>query len=141
MRARSGTTSLPLCQETKARIIARSLAKSVELIENRLGKNRTTWELGKVPHVRFRDRVIRMAPNLDFIQRAGLSLLYSYFNRGPFPAPGDFTTPNISAYMIGKDFNTWMIPAMRLVVDFGLEEPFYGVNSTGPERQPFEPLL
>ena len=45
----------------------------------------------------------------------------------------------MSGTMIGKDFDTWLIPAMRLVVDFGLEEPFYGINSTGQSDNPSSP--
>ncbi len=130
------TTSV---QETKARIIARALAKSIVLIEESLGKNRNAWTWGKFHTYDFVTESCRMAPNLDFVQRAGLSFLNSYFNRGPFPAPGDFTTPNISAYMIGKDFNTWLIPAMRLVVDFSLEEPVFVINSTGQSDNPSSP--
>ena len=80
-----------------------------------------------------------MAPHLGFLQRTGLSLMSPYFNRGPFSAPGDYTTLNMSGYMIGKDFETWLIPAMRIVVDFGLEEPFFGVNSTGQSDNPSSP--
>lgn len=82
-----------------------------------------------------------MAPHLGFLQRTGLSLVSPYFNRGPFSAPGDYTTLNMSGYMIGKDFETWLIPAMRIVVDFGLEEPFFRGEQHGPERQPVEPEL
>ncbi len=126
-------------RETKALIIARSLAKSIVLIEESLGKDRTAWTWGKLHTYGFVTESSRMAPHLEFAQRAGLSLLSSYFNRGPFPAPGDFTTPNISAYMIGRDFDTWLIPAMRLVVDFSLEEPVFIINSTGQSDNPSSP--
>jgi acyl-homoserine-lactone acylase len=77
-----------------------------------------------------------MAPHLGFIQKTAMKAVAPYFNRGPFPAPGDQSTLNVSAYTIGRDFDTWLIPAMRMVVDFSLEEPFYAVNSTGQSDNP-----
>jgi acyl-homoserine-lactone acylase len=57
--------------------------------------------------------------------------------------------------MVGRDFDTWLIPAMRIIVDFSLEEPMVGINSTdspttrrarttktasGPARRPLPAL-
>lgn len=126
-------------RETKAGIIARSLAKSIVLIEKDLGKDRSAWAWGKIHTYDFVTESSKMAQYFGFAQRTGMNLLSPYFNRGPFPAPGDFTTPNISGYMIGQDFNTWLIPAMRLVVDFSLEEPVFIINSTGQSDNPSSP--
>jgi acyl-homoserine-lactone acylase len=38
--------------------------------------------------------------------------------------------------MMGKDFNTWLIPSMRMIVDFSLEEPMLAVNSSGQSDNP-----
>lgn len=45
----------------------------------------------------------------------------------------------MSAYNWGQDFDTWLIPAMRLVVDFGQSEPMIGVNSSGQSGNPASP--
>ncbi len=126
-------------KEAKVQIVARSLAHAVELLEDRLGRDSASWSWGALHTYRFVTESAKMAPHLGFLQRAGLSLMGPYFNRGPFSAPGDYTTLNMSGYMIGKDFETWLIPAMRIVVDFGLEEPFFGVNSTGQSDNPSSP--
>jgi hypothetical protein len=30
---------------------------------------------------------------------------------------------------MGRDFDTWLIPAMRIIVDFSLDEPMFGVTA------------
>jgi acyl-homoserine-lactone acylase len=40
---------------------------------------------------------------------------------------------------MGRDFDTWLIPAMRIIVDFSLDEPMYGVNSSGQSDNPSSP--
>ncbi|MCK9262596.1 MAG: penicillin acylase family protein [Deltaproteobacteria bacterium] len=125
--------------ETKARILARSLADAIALAENRLGPDRSRWTWGALHTYRFRTESSKMAPHLGFIQRKGMQALASYFNRGPFPAPGDHSTLNVSAYTIGQDFDTWLIPAMRMVVDFSREEPLSIINSTGQSNNPVSP--
>jgi acyl-homoserine-lactone acylase len=77
-----------------------------------------------------------MAPHFGFIERTALNSLWSYFNRGPYPAAGDIFTLNVSMYMMGKDFNTWLIPSMRMIVDFSMEEPMLAVNSSGQSDNP-----
>ncbi|MDF5812878.1 penicillin acylase family protein [Pseudomonas aeruginosa] len=62
-----------------------------------------------------------------------------YLDRGPYPAGGDHTTLDVSAYGWGQDFDTWLIPAMRLIVDFGQSEPMIGVNSSGQSGNPASP--
>jgi acyl-homoserine-lactone acylase len=125
--------------ETKAQIMARSLARSIDLIESRLGRDRSRWSWGRLHTYDFMTEASRMAPHMDFFSRTVMSFLSPFFDRGPFPAPGDYNTLNVSAYMIGRNFETWLIPAMRLVVDFSLEEPCYAINSTGQSDNPASP--
>ncbi|MRR38574.1 penicillin acylase family protein, partial [bacterium] len=126
-------------KETKAAILARSLAHAITFIEERLGKDRAAWSWGKLHTYNFITESSRMAPRFGFVQRNAMKLLSPYFNRGPFPAPGDYNTLNVSAYMIGKDFDTWLIPAMRIIVDFSQDEPLSGINSTGQIDNPSSP--
>jgi len=123
-------------KETKAQILARSCADSIDLLEKYLGKDRAGWTWGKLHTYYFETEASKMAPHMGFIQRSGMSFLSPFFNRGPYPAPGDHTTLNVSAYSMARDFDTWLIPAMRIIVDFGLEEPFYAINSTGQTDNP-----
>jgi acyl-homoserine-lactone acylase len=76
---------------------------------------------------------------MGFFERMGLKLLWPYFNRGPYPAPGDHFTLNVAGYTMGGDFDTWLIPSMRLIVDFSREEPMVAVNSSGQSDNPSSP--
>jgi acyl-homoserine-lactone acylase len=69
----------------------------------------------------------------------GVNMLSDYFNRGPYPASGDLGTINVSANSPSKNFDVWMIPSMRIIADFSLEEPFYAINSTGQSEHPSSP--
>lgn len=40
---------------------------------------------------------------------------------------------------MSRDFDTWLIPSMRMIVDFNLEEPLYAINSTGQSDNPASP--
>jgi acyl-homoserine-lactone acylase len=73
------------------------------------------------------------------IERTALKSLWLYFNRGPYPSPGDIFTLNVSMYMMGKDFKTWLIPSMRMIVDFSQPEPMLAVNSSGQSDNPSSP--
>jgi acyl-homoserine-lactone acylase len=126
-------------KEAKAQIIARSLADAINLLEEHLGGDRSDWQWGNLHTYTWATEATKLAKHLDFFERTGMRFLASYFNRGPFPAGGDHTTPNVAAYPIAKDFDVWLIPEMRIVVDFGLEEPMIGINSTGQSDNPVGP--
>jgi acyl-homoserine-lactone acylase len=125
--------------ETREEILALSLADAVSFLEKELGKNRDTWTWGRLHTYRFDIEASKMADHLGFIERSGMKFLGNYFNRGPFPAPGDHNTLNVAAYHPAKDFDTWLIPAMRIIVDFSREEPMIGINSSGQSGNPVSP--
>ena len=104
--------------------------------EAKLGQDRSAWQWGKLHTYEWRSESSRLAPHLSASQRAGINSLKDYLDRGPYPAGGDHSTLNVSAYRWGQDFDTWLIPAMRMVVDFGREEPLIGVNSSGQSGNP-----
>ncbi|MGU2530814.1 acyl-homoserine-lactone acylase QuiP, partial [Pseudomonas aeruginosa] len=106
-------------KEDKPAILARSLAAAVEFCEQRLGSERKAWQWGKLHTYEWRSDSSKMAPYLGAGERAGLGAIKGYLDRGPYPAGGDHTTLDVSAYGWGQDFDTWLIPAMRLIVDFG----------------------
>ncbi|WP_437881797.1 penicillin acylase family protein [Pseudomonas sp. LRF_L74] len=126
-------------KEDKPTILARSLAASVTVLEARLGNDRKAWQWGKLHTYAWTSNATKMAPYLAASQRTGIEALGSYLNRGPYPAGGDFGTLNASAYHWGESFDTWLIPAMRIVVDFGRDEPMIGVNSSGQSGNPASP--
>ncbi|WP_034047213.1 penicillin acylase family protein, partial [Pseudomonas aeruginosa] len=126
-------------KEDKPAILARSLAAAVEFCEQRLGSERKAWQWGKLHTYEWRSDSSKMAPYLGAGERAGLGAIKGYLDRGPYPAGGDHTTLDVSAYGWGQDFDTWLIPAMRLIVDFGQSEPMIGVNSSGQSGNPASP--
>ncbi|MHA6492922.1 penicillin acylase family protein [Pseudomonas borbori] len=127
------TTAL---KEDKPAILARSLAAAVSYAEARLGNDRTAWQWGKLHHYNWASESTKMAPHMSVSQRTAINSLKDYLDRGPYPAGGDHSTLNVSAYHWGQDFDTWLIPAMRIVVDFGRDEPLIGVNSSGQSGNP-----
>ncbi|WP_278956674.1 penicillin acylase family protein [Aquipseudomonas alcaligenes] len=126
-------------KEDKAAILARSLANAVTFLEGKLGANRSAWQWGKLHQYRWTSNASKMAPYLSASQRSSIESIGSYLDRGPYPAGGDHGTLNVAAYAWGNDFDVWLIPAMRIVVDFGLPEPMIGVNSSGQSGNPASP--
>jgi acyl-homoserine-lactone acylase len=123
-------------KETKAQILAGTLADAAAFLEKRQGDDVAKWRWGALHTYTWETDTSQMAPHMGFFERLGLKLLWPYFNRGPYAAPGDHFTLNVSGYTMGNDFDTWLIPSMRLIVDFSLQEPMVAVNSTGQSDNP-----
>lgn len=123
-------------KEDKPAILARSLAAAVTFAESKLGADHTSWQWGKLHSYTWASETTQLAKYMSASQRAKLNAIDGYLDRGPFPAGGDHSTLNASAYRWGQDFDTWLIPAMRIVVDFGREEPLIGLNSSGQSGNP-----
>ncbi|WP_434458425.1 penicillin acylase family protein [Stutzerimonas urumqiensis] len=126
-------------KEDKPAILARTLAASMSELEARLGADPAGWQWGKLHHYRWTSGTTQLAPYMSAGQRAGIQALGGYLDRGPYAAGGDHSTLNVSAYHWGMDFDTWLIPAMRLIVDFGREEPMLALNSSGQSGNPASP--
>jgi len=114
--------------ETKAQIIAQSLQKAMALCEKEMGKDREQWQWGKLHTYHWRHEATKKT-----------IFFHDYLNRGPYPAGGDSHTINMAASTPGKDFNVWLIPAMRFVVDFGKEEPARLITVPGESGNPSSP--
>lgn len=126
-------------QEDKPAILARSLAASVAHLETALSADRTAWSWGRLHTYTWKTGSTQLAPHMSASQRAGINAISGYLDRGPIAAEGDHTTLNASAYRWGDNFDTWLIPAMRLIVDFGRDEPMIGLNSSGQSGNPASP--
>ncbi|MFW6415657.1 MAG: penicillin acylase family protein, partial [Thermodesulfobacteriota bacterium] len=127
-------------EEGKAEILADSLADATALLEEKFGTtDRSQWEWGKIHTYRFRTQASKMSKDLGWFKRTMLSCFSKYFNRGPYPAGGDHTTLNAAFYKLGNDFDVWMIPTARIVVDFSQELPLSGIISSGQSGNPSSP--
>lgn len=122
--------------EDKASILARSLVNTERWLTKQLGADSKQWRWGQLHTYYWQSGSSQWAPYLPASQRASVQSLRSYLDRGPYPAGGDQSTLNVSAYRWGESFDTWLIPSMRMIVDFGLNEPLLGVNSTGQSGNP-----
>ena len=116
--------------ETKADIMAQSLADAYTLCQKKMGKNPTAWQWGRL-------HTYNWIHNLA----AAVPVLGTFFNlnRGPFPAGGDMQTLNVAGYCWGKNFDVRLIPAMRLLVDFGLDDPAFLITHGGQSGDPASP--
>ncbi|MDP3814058.1 penicillin acylase family protein [Pseudomonas sp.] len=123
-------------QEDKAAILARSLAGALSFMESKLGSDRSAWQWGKLHSYNWTTETSQLAQYMSASQRTSINAIKGYLDRGPYPAGGDHSTLNVAAYHWGQDFDTWLIPAMRIVVDFGREEPLIGLNSSGQSGNP-----
>ena len=126
-------------KESKAVILARSLAAAQSFCEEKLGHDPRNWQWGKLHTYTWASDATQMAPFMSSSERTSIEAIRSYLDRGPYPAGGDHSTLNVSAYHWGKDFDTWLIPAMRIIVDFNREEPMIGLNSSGQSGNPASP--
>lgn len=123
-------------REDKPTILARSLAGAVTLLESKLGSERSAWQWGKLHSYNWTTETSQLAQYMSASQRTSINAIKGYLDRGPYPAGGDHSTLNVAAYNWGENFDTWLIPAMRIVVDFGREEPLIGLNSSGQSGNP-----
>ena len=123
-------------REDKPTILARSLAGAVTLLETKLGSERSAWQWGKLHTYNWTTETSQLAQYMSSSQRTSINAIKGYLDRGPYPAGGDHGTLNVAAYNWGENFDTWLIPAMRIVVDFGREEPLIGLNSSGQSGNP-----
>jgi penicillin amidase len=114
--------------ETPAEILDMALARSMQLLTERLGEDRTTWQWGRLHTVTFR-------------HPAGTGLIgKSIFNRGPFPAHGSLTTVNVGGYMpaaTGLNFDVAGIPNMRMVVPLDNPDRTVVISPPGQSGVPF----
>src|SRR4030042_2969557 len=111
--------------EGKWRILAEALDRAILLCEDRMGSNRQAWKWGRLHTYRWAH---------DFTKK--IPFFHGYLNRGPYPASGDGHTLDVATPSWGDSFDVYLIPAMRLIVDFGLEEPARLVCTPGQSGNP-----
>ncbi|HRP68523.1 MAG TPA: penicillin acylase family protein [Turneriella sp.] len=111
-------------KETKADMVALSLADAYEFCEDEMGSP-DKWRWGKLHKIYWRADITKDLP-----------LSAWYFNYGPVAYQGDSHTVNVAHYAWGENFDTYVIPAMRFVVDFNRTEPAELIVHTGVSGHP-----
>jgi len=114
--------------ESREDILAEALDGAILLLEDRISKNREKWQWGKIHTYYWKHEFTKQT-----------SFFHTYLNRGPFPAGGDVHSVNVSTFTWGENFDTWNIPAMRMIVDFGLDEPMSLITVPGQSGNPSSP--
>lgn len=114
--------------ESKADMLALSLADAWDLCRRRLGNDTGKWKWGELHTYNWKHPVTEQFPRL-----------FGFLSRGPLPAGGDLHTVNVAGYHWGRDFDALLIPADRMVVDFGLEEPAFLITHGGQSGDPASP--
>jgi acyl-homoserine-lactone acylase len=115
-------------REAREEIIAEALEAAVDLLEDEIGSNRAKWQWGKLHTYHWKHDVTKET-----------IFLHCYFNRGPYPAGGDSHSVNVATFTWGDDFHVWTIPAMRMIVDFGRDEPMSLITVPGQSGNPSSP--
>ncbi|MBV6492660.1 MAG: Acyl-homoserine lactone acylase QuiP [Turneriella sp.] len=111
-------------KESKADMLALSLADAYEFCEDAMGSP-DKWRWGKLHKIYWRSDITKDLPLSNW-----------YFNYGPVAYQGDSHTVNVAHYAWGENFETFVIPAMRLVVDFGKIEPVELIVHSGVSGHP-----
>lgn len=122
--------------ENKPAILARSLAGAITLLQDRLGSDPAGWQWGKLHQYHWQTDGQRLAPWLGTSRQMALGALDDYLGVGPLPAGGDHSTLNAAGWKWGGSFDAFLIPAMRMLVDFSAPEPLMAINSTGQSGNP-----
>lgn len=118
-------------KETRDEIVRKSLADALTYLEEKLGKDLTYWQWGKMHKVTFKHAF-----------SGNFSLLDKYINIGPFEIGGDGTTIDNTEYPFAAsieeysmfrhdEFDNVLGPSMRFVYDFSNPDEFYLIITTG----------
>ncbi|MFW5770026.1 MAG: penicillin acylase family protein [Spirochaetota bacterium] len=114
--------------ENKYDILAQSLNDAYTLCRKEMGVDEEQWKWGTLHTYNWQH---------DISKKTGL--LKGYLDRGPFPAGGDVHTVNVAGFTWGKNFDVWMIPAMRMIVDFNSKNPMHIITTPGESGHPSSP--
>lgn len=114
--------------ESKADILTLALTETWLALEDSLGENSNEWQWGQLLSYHFASDATNLKEFMPWWKRWVVGRLGNYTDVGPFPAGGSRNTLNVAGYDLGDDtkkhaYKVWNVPAMRLVVDFSLDEP------------------
>lgn len=115
-------------RETPARIVEKSLARAFEACRTRMGRNTARWSWGRLHGYIFRH------------PGATNALFASLLNRGPYRAPGDDNTVNVSWCLAARgSYEATTIPSMRMIADMSDPDGLWIAGPLGQSGQPGAP--
>ena len=115
----------------KPAILAQALASAIAECEQAMGNDRNSWQWGRLHTYDWQGETEQAAA------RPGTSTHYPA--RRAYPAGGDFSTLDRSAYGWGNGFGAHSANSLRMVVDFGQPEPFMAIDGKGQSDNPASP--
>lgn len=108
--------------ETRLSIITQSLLEAWQELKDEQGEN---WQWGASHTLKWKHDITSEAGFLGF-----------YFNRGPYAMGGSLHTVNVAGQTWGSSSKIWLIPAMRMTVDFSKPEPVQLLTHAGQSGNP-----
>jgi penicillin amidase len=123
-----------LCGRDLRELCADALTGAMRTIERTLGKNRRTWSWGRL-------HVYRYVHPGTVGKRGAARLL----NRGPYPAPGNGSTVNVSLFNPGRRgreaerYAVHTVPSLRMVADLSEQDLTFIMGPMGQSGQPGAP--
>jgi penicillin amidase len=123
--------STPDVVETRDDIFLRAFTETVQIGEERYGKNLDKWPAwGDLHTATFRNQTLG---------QSGVGLIESIFNRGPFPTGGGESIVNATGWQFGVSFEVDWLPSMRMIVDLGDLRNSVTVHTTGQSGHAYHP--
>lgn len=118
-------------RETKDEIVRKSLSDALSYLEEKVGKDLTEWQWGRLHKVTFKHSF-----------SGNFSLLDKFINIGPYEIGGDGTTVNNTEYPFAEsiekyamfrhdEFDNVLGPSMRYIYDFSKPDEYYLILTTG----------
>jgi penicillin G amidase len=114
--------------ETRAEVVEAALVRAMKTCAVRMGRNSSRWAWGKLHGYVFRH------------PGATNALFERLLNRGPFPAPGDDNTVNVSWCLPARgSYDATTIPSMRMIAALADPDGLWVAGPLGQSGQPGSP--
>jgi penicillin amidase len=115
-------------KETPEQVLETALVRAMKVCSTRMGKDPRRWAWGKLHGYVFR-------------HPGGTNALFArLLNRGPYPAPGDDNTVNVSWCLAARrSYDATTIPSMRMIASMGDPDGLWLAGPLGQSGQPGSP--
>jgi penicillin amidase len=114
--------------ETPSQILESALANAMDICAKRMGRNPARWSWGRLHGYSFKH------------PGATNRLFAMLLNRGPFPAPGDDNTVNVSWCLAARgSYDATTIPSMRMIAAPSDPDGLWLAGPLGQSGQPGHP--
>ena len=115
-------------KETPSQVLEAALVRTMKVCSARMGKDPKRWAWGRLHGYVFR-------------HPGGTNALFArLLNRGPYPAPGDDNTVNVSWCLAARgSYDATTIPSMRMIASMADPDGLWLAGPLGQSGQPGSP--